>query len=85
MATMTLTNIPKISSEKSVVPALTTISKQQLTYSINKKLGPLILANNLPYRPLNAHTFKQYALTQVLSITMGPLTTSSRAALKTRP
>ena len=35
---------------------LPTISKQQLTYSISRKLGPLILANNPPFRPLNAQT-----------------------------
>ena len=49
----------KISSGKSLVPVLTTFSKQQLTYSINRKLGPLILANNLPYRPMNAQTSSQ--------------------------
>ena len=81
---MTLTNILKISSGKSLVPALTTISKEQLTYSINRKLGPLILANN-PFRPLNAQTFKQCTLIQVLAIAVGPLTTSSRTAPKTRP
>ena len=82
---MTLTNILKISSGKSLVPALTTISKQQLTYGINRKLGPLILANSPSFRPLNAQTFKQCALMQVLAIAVGPLTTSSRTAPKTRP
>ena len=70
---MTLTNIPKISSGKSLVHALTTISKQQLTYSVNRKSGPLILANKPPFRPLNAQTFKQCTLIQVLAITVGSL------------
>ena len=82
---MTWTNILKISSGKSLVPALTTILKQQLTYSINRKLGPLILANNPPFRPQNAQTFKQCALIQVLAIAVVPLTTSSRTSPKTRP
>ena len=80
---MTLKNIPKISSGKGLIPGLTTISMQQLTYSINRKLGTLILANNLPYRPLNAQTFKQCTLTQVLAIAVGSLTTSLRTAPKT--